>query len=674
MKSHKSSSEIIVSFCDQNEYEIFQERFLEETPVATIVDSWNKNGGKLDQMWVILPLTNAEEWEELKIWGTDNGEIILNFDFDIDHLIRNDEKNRYKLSTNFQAQLENNQTHLEALFRVSNLAIDWAGPNGPYNEPPNLSYYFDDEIAWLNIRISIKIKELDKSLRIGDLFSNFNEVRALLDKIIAELQKIEVSDTNLNHAFLNENYFFMFSAHGAEAARAIVRAAWDKLENTNERISGIEMRRFLNDKMDEVAFLNKAGFLNHPEIWDTEPRDEIIKLVGMKAKEVGYIDKSFYINLWDWSMGGLLDTKSETSSNNIKVGFCDLDGYVFRGTFSQETLVKDIADILIKEKAQRAPEDWDLFFVQFEIPAGEHPIEINIYQKEGEIYIYYTLNIAEILQIQDWGLSRLFFDEQLEKWRKKTHEQYKFAEIEIPWLTETISDLQVKIRLSKTNLNKSFRLSDLQKNAYDISKILSLNPESRIELLKMKQHELSAEISVSFCNQNEVEIFQKKILEVAPVSTIIDYWIGDVRDLDEMSVLLPLPNAKEWEQLSIMGTNNDELLFDYAFNIDELITADQKKHHKLATSFLRQLKNNKKQLLTLFGVSNMAIDWGGPNSPNNKPPLLYFYFDDEMAWLSIMISIKTKELDKSLRIGDLLDKYNVVRELLDIIIKGLIEI
>lgn len=93
------------------------------------------------------------------------------------------------------------------------------------------------------------------------------------------LQKT-MEKTKFTQEYLDNYNFEMFTKAGENACRSIVRAAWKKLAG-RRRVTAQEMYDYLKIRMDKTS----GGY---PEVYDTEPREKIYRLVAMKAKEFDY--------------------------------------------------------------------------------------------------------------------------------------------------------------------------------------------------------------------------------------------------------------------------------------------------------------------------------------------------------------------------------------------------
>lgn len=673
-------SKVRVTFYSQNKKHQSSHELQIDTAMSDVIDRWTihceANSLKSEAAWLELRFPKAGKAEFIRLVGYNRERIFIEFNFDIDSMRSGSSYPHHKhlyYNESFNYELKVRKKIIEDIFGFKNLKIEWGNPRtwppkGKKDET-TLGVYFDSDEAWLHIRTKIDLLDFDRSLQISDLQSITEKMNRILSDLI---QVIRENDIDLDQVFLDKHRFHMFSLHGEEAARSIVRAAWDKLENNVNKISGKKMSSFLFAEMQKVATQNRVGRLNHPEIWDTEPRDEIKDLVAKKAIQLGYDDKEFYYSIWDYY------TEDETNDNEctgfekenefvdeidkLTVRFRDLDCIFFLGTFTHETPIVDIANILKKED-QGTREDileGEKIFVELKISKSKKLYNITMRLIEGELHIYSSINIEEILKVQSWELARAFFDEQLENWRKTTQELFGASEIEIPWFTETIKDLQIGIQINISKLNTILKISDLENSLAKIASILDISPDTREKLQSVNLNEKASLLSVSFVGWNEEYIYST----TTPVYSIIDYWIKQGEDFESMHITIELPNGKEWEEIWLMGTDDNKLLFIYYFNIDELISSDEECIDDELDEFEIQLESNRKQLESVLKVFDLFIDLAGQDSSNNIPNELGFSFD-EVACLNLKITLDLKDLNKSMKIADLIDNFNNINAIVN---------
>jgi hypothetical protein len=194
--------------------------------------------------------------------------------------------------------------------------------------------------------------------------------------------------------------------------------------------------------------------------------------------------------------------------------------------------------------------------------------------------------------------------------------------------------------------------------------------------MKNTIEEASSFVDVSFLDENMGLVFQNTFSTASSVYTIIEYWENAGEDFfsENINVSFELPNRKKWEELTLMGTDENKLLYDYSFNIVELISSDREHiDEKSVYSFQAQLESNKKRLESILGVDNLLIDWGGPGSSNNIPNELAFYFDSEIAFLYVRITLDWEDLNKSMKIADLLANFTKISTIVKNSIQGVLK-
>jgi hypothetical protein len=321
------------------------------------------------------------------------------------------------------------------------------------------------------------------------------------------------------------------------------------------------------------------------------------------------------------------------------------------------------------------------------IPKAKHSNKVTIRYIDDKLYIYYSINIEEILKIQSWELSRAFFDEQFESWRHTTQETLVASEIVIPWRsdvldtgydrenTQTVNVLHISIQLNGNGYNTALNISDIQNNINEIVGIFDIVTKSKEALVKIKEKQADTLLNISFCAEGMFnELFNKTFLTATPVYAIIDTWhkerIDEDDNLDCMCICIPqvFPDAEEYDMVTIYSDwDGEKIEFCYNFNIDVLYSDDKDKQEELVNKFETELMNKKKQLEGILRLDDWLKYNPGKPEPDKKTEIRASFgeFEDKLWFCLTTPSIEIYDLSKSMRTVDLLNNWKKIKDIVE---------
>ena len=191
-------------------------------------------------------------------------------------------------------------------------------------------------------------------------------------------------------------------------------------------------------------------------------------------------------------------------------------------------------------------------------------------------------------------------------------------------------------------------------------------------------------IRIQFCDNSINNYVHHEWTSVdTPLIELLNHSCREKLDLDYMFILLKVPKMSEEEMVHIFRSNEeswfieneDEYEIEYSFDTSSLENLSYDPYDVLANiahgmEFMKRLKKKFKSIENILGVRDLMVT----DTPLSYKSEVVFDFDDEYpgeSKLHFRISLDLKDINKSMKIADLLTNFSKISAILNKIIQGI---